>query len=82
MSGSNQIDLDKMWVRAEIKALSNFSYAQIHALIKKTEKKAELFRIALEDADDYLTSNNLNSIGSGSQLHRQFNEALNEGENK
>ena len=39
------IDLDKMWAESEIKALSYFSYEQIHGLIKKSEARAETFRI-------------------------------------
>jgi uncharacterized coiled-coil protein SlyX len=43
-----------------------------------TQLQAELARAreAVRDADQYLSSNELNSIGAGSQLHRQFKAAL------
>ena len=37
---------------------------------------AEAMRHVLKEADEYLTSNKLNSIGSGSVLHRNMKDAV------
>jgi ElaB/YqjD/DUF883 family membrane-anchored ribosome-binding protein len=50
--------------------------ASLNARIAELERELARAREMIRDADQYLSSNELNSIGAGSQLHRQFKAAL------
>lgn len=63
--------------KAELAAIEGMTSSEINAVLNSQHDKIQALTKLIKEADEYLDTNSLTSIGSGSSLHKKFKDAIN-----